>query len=141
MVDYRNLYRSYYSKISENNNLRIEEKSNIDNYFKNNKKREKNIIIKKFIFQTIGATLLILILIIAKNSPSKDVQQVFFNTKEAINKRYEIKDLIKSLGENFQEVEKSIFRAAQNVYLDSVLGWDQDGKKHSFLEKFENGDI
>ena len=61
--------------------------------------------------------------------------------KKTGNKRYEIKDLIKSLGENFQEVEKSIFRAAQNVYLDSVLGCDQDGKKHSFLEKFENGDI
>lgn len=61
--------------------------------------------------------------------------------KKTGNKRYEIKDLIKSLGENFQEVEKSIFRAAQNVYLDSVLGWDQDGKKHSFLERFENGDI
>ena len=61
--------------------------------------------------------------------------------KKTGNKRNEIKDLIKSLGENFQEVEKSIFRAAQNVYLDSVLGWDQDGKKHSFLEKFENGDI
>lgn len=58
--------------------------------------------------------------------------------KKTGNKRYEIKDLIKSLGDNFQEVEKSIFRAAQNVYLDSVLGWEQDGKRHSFLEKFEN---
>ena len=57
--------------------------------------------------------------------------------KKTGNKRYEIKDLIKSLGENFQEVEKSIFRAAQNVYLDSVLGWEQDGKRHSFLDKFE----
>ena len=58
--------------------------------------------------------------------------------KKTGNKRYEIKDLIKSLGDNFQEVEKSIFRAAQNVYLDSVLGWEQDGKKHSFLERFES---
>ncbi len=57
--------------------------------------------------------------------------------KKTGNKRYEIKDLIKSLGDNFQEVEKSIFRAAQNVYLDSVLGWEQDGKRHSFLERFE----
>ena len=57
--------------------------------------------------------------------------------KKTGNKRYEIKDLIKSLGDNFQEVEKSIFRAAQNVYLDSVLGWEADGKKHSFLDKFE----
>ena len=111
MVDYRNLYRSYYSKLSENNNLKIEEKSNIDNYFKNNKKREKNIIIKKFIFQTIGATLLILILIIAKNSPSKDVQQVFFNTKEAINKRYEIKfleDIKSDLSKYFKEFKEKI---------------------------------
>lgn len=58
--------------------------------------------------------------------------------KKTGNKRYEIKDLIKSLGDNFQEVEKSIFRSAQNVYLDSVLGWEQDGKKHSFLDKFEH---
>ena len=57
--------------------------------------------------------------------------------KKTGNKRYEIKDLIKSLGDNFQEVEKSIFRAAQNVYLHSVLGWEQDGKRHSFLDKFE----
>ena len=57
--------------------------------------------------------------------------------KKTGNKRYEIKNLIKSLGDNFQEVEKSIFRAAQNVYLDSVLGWEQDGKRHSFLDKFE----
>ena len=34
--------------------------------------------------------------------------------KKTGNKRYEIKDLIKSLGDNFQEVEKSIFRSAQN---------------------------
>ena len=57
--------------------------------------------------------------------------------KKTGNKRYEIKELIKNLGENFQEVEKSIFRSAQNVYLDSVLGWEEDGKKHSFLERFE----
>lgn len=60
--------------------------------------------------------------------------------KKTGNKRYEIKDLIKSLGDNFQEVEKSIFRAAQNVYLDSVLGWEQDGERHSFLDKFESGE-
>lgn len=58
--------------------------------------------------------------------------------KKTGNKRYEIKDLIKSLGDNFQEVEKSIFRAAQNVYLDSVLGWEENGKRHSFLDKFED---
>ncbi|EML6499190.1 tRNA 2-thiocytidine biosynthesis protein TtcA [Clostridioides difficile] len=57
--------------------------------------------------------------------------------KKTGNKRYEIKDLIKSLEPNFKNVEKSIFKAAENVNLDSVLGWQKDGEKHSFLEDFE----
>ena len=57
--------------------------------------------------------------------------------KKTGNKRYEIKDLIKNLGENFKDVEKSIFKAAENVNIDSVLGWQQDGVKHSFLERYE----
>lgn len=57
--------------------------------------------------------------------------------KKTGNKRYEIKDLIKNMGENFKDVEKSIFRAAENVNVDSVLGWQQDGKKHSFMERHE----
>ncbi len=56
--------------------------------------------------------------------------------KKTGNKRYEIKkNLLKNLGEEYQEVEKSIFKAANNVYLDSVLGWEQDGVRHSFLRK------
>ncbi|HBF2647925.1 TPA: tRNA 2-thiocytidine biosynthesis protein TtcA [Clostridioides difficile] len=57
--------------------------------------------------------------------------------KKTGNKRYEIKDLIKSLESNFKNVEKSISKAAENVNLDSVLGWQKDGEKHSFLENFE----
>ena len=57
--------------------------------------------------------------------------------KKTGNKRYEIKELIKNLGEEYQEVEKSIFKAAENVNIDSVLGWQQDGVKHSFLENYE----
>ncbi len=54
-------------------------------------------------------------------------------SKKAGNKRYEIKELIASLSENFDNVEKSIFKAAQNVNIDSVLGWEKDGVKHSFM--------
>lgn len=57
--------------------------------------------------------------------------------KKTGNKRYEIKDLIKSLEPNFKNVEKSIFKAAENVNLDSVLGWQKDGEKYSFLENYE----
>jgi len=53
------------------------------------------------------------------------------------NKRYEVKRLIKELGKDFKEVEKSIFRAAQNVQLDCVLGWKKEGQVHSFLDEYE----
>ncbi|SEG03820.1 tRNA(Ile)-lysidine synthase TilS/MesJ [Caloramator fervidus] len=53
------------------------------------------------------------------------------------NKRYEIKELIKNLKKNFEDVEKSIFKSAQNVNLDSIIGWQKDGKKYSFLEFYE----
>lgn len=53
------------------------------------------------------------------------------------NKRYEIKDLIKELKGNFRDVEKSIFKAAQNVNVDSILGWEKDGKKYSYLDFYD----
>ena len=59
-------------------------------------------------------------------------------SKKSGNKRYEIKELISSLTDNFDNVEKSIFKAAQNVNIDSVLGWEKDGVKHSFMDEFED---
>lgn len=56
--------------------------------------------------------------------------------KKTGNKRYEVKDLIKNLSNDFVNVEKSIFKAAENVNIDSILGWQIEGEKHSFLEKF-----
>ena len=53
------------------------------------------------------------------------------------NKRYEIKDLIKELKGNFKDVEKSIFRAAQNVNMESILGWEKYGKKYSYLDFYD----
>jgi tRNA(Ile)-lysidine synthase TilS/MesJ len=53
------------------------------------------------------------------------------------NKRYEIKDLIKELKKNFSAVDRSIFKAAQNVNIDSILGWQKDGEDHSYLEFYD----
>ncbi|MCW3488511.1 tRNA 2-thiocytidine biosynthesis TtcA family protein [Dethiobacter alkaliphilus] len=58
--------------------------------------------------------------------------------KKIGNKRYEIKALIEDLRENFQEVEKSIFRAGHNVYLDSILGWKKDGEHNSYLDHYDD---
>jgi tRNA(Ile)-lysidine synthase TilS/MesJ len=58
--------------------------------------------------------------------------------EKTANKRYEIKDLIKELRKNFKEVEKSIFRASQNIHLDSVLGWKREGQKFSYLDFYDD---
>lgn len=55
------------------------------------------------------------------------------------NKRYEIKGLIEELKKNYKDVDKFIFKAAQNVNMDSILGWQKDGKKYSYLD-FYNED-
>ncbi|WFA08254.1 ATP-binding protein [Tissierella sp. Yu-01] len=60
--------------------------------------------------------------------------------KKIGNKRYEIKDLIESLKENFKNVDMNIFRAAENVNMDAIIGWDKDGVKHSFLDEYEEGE-
>ncbi|MFZ5968497.1 MAG: tRNA 2-thiocytidine biosynthesis TtcA family protein [Bacillota bacterium] len=59
--------------------------------------------------------------------------------KKTGNKRYEIKELIKNLKENLHNnVDKSIFKAAQNVNLNAILGWDKDGEHYSFLDFYQD---
>lgn len=57
--------------------------------------------------------------------------------KKTSSKRREIKELIAQLKENFHDVDKSIFNAAENVNIDSILGWEKDGKKYSFLDIYD----
>lgn len=56
--------------------------------------------------------------------------------KKIGSKRHEIKDLISTLGENFKNVDKSIFKATENVNMEGILAWDKDGEKHSFLDDY-----
>ena len=60
--------------------------------------------------------------------------------KKIGNKRHEIKDLIKNLKKNFNEVDKSIFRAAQNVNMDAILGWKKNGENYSYLDFYDKND-
>ncbi len=57
--------------------------------------------------------------------------------KKVGNKRHEIKELIAKLKENFNDVDKSIFKAAANVNMNSILGWEKDGEKYSFLDVYD----
>lgn len=53
------------------------------------------------------------------------------------SKRKEIKDLIANLKETFDSVDMNIFRSAQNVNLDCILGYQKSGEKHSYLEFYD----
>ncbi len=48
--------------------------------------------------------------------------------KKIGNKRHEIKDMIKEMKKNFKDVDKSIFKASENVNMDAILGWQKDGQ-------------
>jgi tRNA(Ile)-lysidine synthase TilS/MesJ len=56
--------------------------------------------------------------------------------KKTGSKRREVKALIEKIHESFDRVETSIFAAAGNVNLDSIMGWRKDGVKHSYLEDY-----
>ncbi|MFP4077513.1 MAG: tRNA 2-thiocytidine biosynthesis TtcA family protein [Candidatus Izemoplasmataceae bacterium] len=51
---------------------------------------------------------------------------------ETASKREDVKRLIERLKKEHKDIDKSIFRAAANVNLDNVLGWEKDGVKHRF---------
>ncbi len=56
--------------------------------------------------------------------------------REEGTNRKRIKELIASLKKDFPQVEASIFSSATNVHLGAILGWREDEKNHSFLEKY-----
>ncbi|MFZ5354168.1 MAG: tRNA 2-thiocytidine biosynthesis TtcA family protein [Bacillota bacterium] len=57
--------------------------------------------------------------------------------KKTGNKRYEIKALIEELKQRFPEADWKIFKAADNINLESVLGWVEGGIKHSYLDNYD----
>ena len=57
--------------------------------------------------------------------------------KKIGGKRYEIKEMIKELKKTFPDVDKSIFKSACNVNMNSIIGWEKDGEKHTFLDDWE----
>jgi len=46
--------------------------------------------------------------------------------------------MISNIKKDFNDVDKSIFRAAQNVNMDSILGWQKDGEKFSYLDFYDD---
>jgi len=59
------------------------------------------------------------------------------NNEENRSKRIEIKELIKTLKQNNPYVEGHIFKSVENVNLDTVIAYKQNGERHHFLEKYD----
>lgn len=57
------------------------------------------------------------------------------------SKRQESKKLIKLLKKTHPDVEKCIFRSVENVNLETVIAYKVGGKKHSFLDDYDNKSI
>lgn len=53
------------------------------------------------------------------------------------SKRAEIKALIKELSEKSPVIEKNIFRSVENVNLNTVIAYKENGKKHHFLDEYD----
>ena len=46
--------------------------------------------------------------------------------------------IIENLKKDFKNVDSSIFRAAENVNINLLLGYEINGRKVDFNEKYEN---
>lgn len=55
------------------------------------------------------------------------------------SKRREVKELIAKLKETNPNVDKSIFKSAENVNVDAILGYQMKGEKYSFLDFYNEG--
>ena len=52
------------------------------------------------------------------------------------SKRQETKNLIAELEKTNPQIKNNIYKSIQNVNLDTLIGYKQNGIKHSFLERF-----
>jgi tRNA(Ile)-lysidine synthase TilS/MesJ len=55
---------------------------------------------------------------------------------ELESKRKEVKKLIENLRKTYKNIDINIFRAAENVNLESILGYFNDHNTYTFLDKF-----
>lgn len=57
--------------------------------------------------------------------------------KKTSGSRFMVKQLISEMKEYNDVVDINIFRAAENVHADAILGWKKDGSYHNFLDNYD----
>lgn len=58
--------------------------------------------------------------------------------KKTSSKRREVKELIETLSETFDNVEKNIFNSSNCVHTDAILGWKTEEGRFTFLDHYED---
>lgn len=53
------------------------------------------------------------------------------------SKRQEMKALIKQFRQTSPVIDLNLFRSMHNVNLDAIIGWRQNGERHSFLDDYD----
>lgn len=59
------------------------------------------------------------------------------NALEENSKRKEMKKLISDLRKSSKDIDDNLFKSMSNINLNCVLGYTKDGKKHHFLDTYE----
>lgn len=62
------------------------------------------------------------------------------NNDVEISKRKEVKKLITSLREKYENIDYNIFKSMDNVNLNSILGYKLKEERHNFLEEYDSID-
>lgn len=57
---------------------------------------------------------------------------------ENSSKRKEIKNIIKELKKNNKNIEHNIYKSVDNINLNCILGYKENGEYHSFLDEYDN---
>lgn len=58
-------------------------------------------------------------------------------TGQVDSKRKEMKELVKSLKNNYSIADKCIYKAMENINLECILGYKKGNNRHSFLDDYE----
>ena len=59
------------------------------------------------------------------------------NNGENHSKRQETKELVRALKKSNPDVEKCIFKSVENVNIDTVIAYKQNGVRHNFLDDYD----
>ena len=62
------------------------------------------------------------------------------NPDDSSSKRQFVKNLIKELKKDSPFIEKNIFRSVENINLDTIIAYKQNGVKHHFLDDYDKMD-